>query len=39
MHEGTLQNLGQVSRPIQSIQGGELTSYKWKINAIFDTSF
>ena len=26
MHEGTLQNLGQVSRPIQSIQGGELTS-------------
>lgn len=25
MHKGTLQNLGQVSRPIQSIQGGELT--------------
>ena len=25
MHEGTLQNLDQVSRPIQSVQGGELT--------------
>ena len=25
MHEGTLQNLDQVSRPTQSIQGGELT--------------